>query len=623
MAVLVERVRVVLNRRFGLVSAASLIIGGLLYFTGDTPWILVIVFASLSFRAFADKVEKSVALASTVIVIFCFESLVIRFAPIFSIDFHGLNAAALLCAGAALTFRISRTNTQSPLPEKSRRTLTPLGVLYGLVSALMLFMVVTGSRFMAWATNSDAVWTLVQARTLFTDNGMIRDSMANPAPLTGTLIASAFRFDQDSIESADRLAHEITMAGQLWLMVIIATALLVGHLVNESMQSTGPVLRWVGTLGSALLMFTWYFAGYATQFGFYNASIALCVLLSTWAVWNSVALKPGTQSLLLSGATLAMLATWAPLALAPALLIAFHLYRQRRTIIAHRNETVKTLTGFGVLAAYILGVAIPDLIKTGSALGADGGMIDIKPVHVLLVGLLSLAAVGALAKIEDSYDSLMVVGYQVLLLAFALGIGYLMLQRLDVQTQWGYYAAKFAWLATSLALVIGLQALGRLLGQLRSKSVRALTMAGGASALLVAMLLPGLPNPNVVFAPLTNIVYDEQTGRNSKVNVVSKLASYGQKNIAFGLSTAPKRDGELNLWLLQLNAMKESDPFQIRSYSYHTDGADETLTCGAIQVWGGNVTVHTSDLDNVTVLRETCGSLQYSVVVHDPLELAK
>jgi hypothetical protein len=148
-------------------------------------------------------------------------------------------------------------------------------------------------------------------------------------------------------------------------------------------------------------------------------------------------------------------------------------------------------------------------------------------------------------------------------------------------------------------------------------------MAGGASALLVAMLLPGLPNPNVVFAPLTNIVYDEQTGRNSKVNVVSKLASYGQKNIAFGLSTAPKRDGELNLWLLQLNAMKESDPFQIRSYSYHTDGTDETLTCGAIQVWGGNVTVHTSHLDNVTVLRETCGSLQYSVVVHDPLELAK
>ncbi|MFZ4506015.1 MAG: hypothetical protein ACOYNK_06670, partial [Microbacteriaceae bacterium] len=177
MAVLVERVRVVLNRRFGLFSAASLIIGGLLSFTGVTPWILVIVFASLSFRAFADKVEKSVALASTVIVIFCFESLVIRFAPIFSIDFHGLNAAALLCAGAALTFRISRTNTQSPLPEKSRRTLTPLGVLYGLVSALMLFMVVTGSRFMAWATNSDAVWTLVQARTLFTDNGMIRDSM--------------------------------------------------------------------------------------------------------------------------------------------------------------------------------------------------------------------------------------------------------------------------------------------------------------------------------------------------------------------------------------------------------------------------------------------------------------
>ena len=623
MALLFERFRVVLKRRFGVISAMSLIIGGWLYFAGITPWILVIVFASLSFRAFADKVEDSVALASTVIVIFCFESLVIRFAPIFSIDFHGLNAAALLCAGAALTVRISRINAQSPLPEKSRRTLTPIGVLYGLVGALMLFMVVTGSRFMAWATNSDAVWTLVQARTLFADNGMIRDSLINPAPLTGTLIASAFRFDQNSSESADLLAHEITMAGQLWLLVIIVTALLVGHLVNESMQVSGSVFRWIGTLGSALLMFTWYFAGYATQFGFYNASIALCVLLSTWAVWNSVALKPGTQSLLLSGATLAMLATWAPLALAPAFLTAFHSFRQRRAIIAHRNETVKTLTGFGVLAAYIMGIAIPDLIKTGSALGADGGMIDIKPIHALIVGSLTLVAIAALAKIENSYDSLLVVGYQVLLIAFALGIGYLMLQRLDVQTQWGYYAAKFAWLATSLVLVIGLQAFGRLLGQLRSKSVRAVSIVGGSAVLLVALLLPGFPNPNVVFAPLTNIAYDEQTGRNSKVNVVSKLASYGQKNIAFGLSTAPSRDGELNLWLLQLNAMEESDPFQIRSYSYHTDGADATLTCGAIQVWGENVTVHTSHLDNVTVLRETCGSLRYSVVVHDPLELAE
>ena len=615
MAMLVERGRAVLNRRFGIISAASLTIGGLLYFTGVTPWVLVIVFASLSFRAFADNVEKSAALASTVIVIFCFESLVIRFAPIFSIDFHLLNAAALLFAGTALTVEISRTNAQSPRPEKSRRTLTPIGVLSGLVGALMLFMMVTGSRFMAWATNSDAVWTLVHARTLFADNGMARDSMANPAPLTGTLISSAFRFDQVSIESADRLAHEITMAGQLWLMVIIATALLVGHLVTESMQSTGPVLRWIGTLGSALLMFTWYFAGYATQFGFYNASIALCVLLCAWAVWNSVALKPGTQSLLLSGATLAMLATWAPLALAPALLVAFHLFRQRRAIIANRNETVKALTGFGVLASYILGVAIPDLIKTGSALGADGGMIDIKPIHVLIMGSLTLAAIAAIAKIEDSYDSLMVVGYQVLILAFALGIGYLLLQRLDVQTLWGYYVAKFAWLASSLVLVIGLQALGRLLGQLCSRSVRVMTIVGGVAALLVAMLLPGFPNPNVVFAPLTTIVYDEQSGRNSKVDLVSKLASYGQKNIAISYSANPKADLALNNWLLQLNSISSDEP--IRSYSYHVDGTDDQLTCKAIEVWGESVIVHSRSKEAIDNLRGNCPRIRFDIEIHE------
>ena len=615
MAVLIGRSRVVLKRRFGVISAMSLIIGGWLYFAGITPWVLVIWVATLSHRAFSGKLEKSVTLASTVIAIFCFASLVIRFAPIFSIGFHVLNAAALLCAGAALTVGISRTGAQSPLPEKSRRSLTPIGVLYGIVGSLMLFMVVTGSRFMAWATNSDAVWTLVHARTLFADNGMARDSMANPAPLTGTLIASAFRFDQNSSESADLLAHEITMAGQLWLLVIIATALIVGHLVNESTRSTGPVLRWIGTLGSALLMFTWYFAGYATQFGFYNASIALCVLLSAWAVWNSVALKPGTQSLLLSGATLAMLATWAPLALAPAFLTAFHLFRQRRAVIAQRNETVKALTGFGVLAAYILGVAIPDLIKTGSALGADGGMIDIKPLHVLIVGSLTLVAIAALAKIENSYDSLLVVGYQVLLIAFALGIGYLMLQRLDVQTQWGYYAAKFAWLATSLVLVIGLQAFGRLLGQLRSKSVRAMTIVGGASALLLAMLLPGFPNPNVVFAPLTNIVYDEQADRNSKVNVVSKLASYGQKNIAISYSANPKADLALNNWLLQLNSVNSDEP--IRLYSYHVDGTDDQLTCQAIEVWGESVVIHSRSKQAIDRLRENCPKERFEIEIHE------
>jgi hypothetical protein len=310
-----------------------------------------------------------------------------------------------------------------------------------------------------------------------------------------------------------------------------------------------------------------------------------------------------------------MLATWAPLALAPALLVAFHLFRQRRAIIANRNETVKALTGFGVLASYILGVAIPDLIKTGSALGADGGMIDIKPIHVLIMGSLTLAAIAAIAKIEDSYDSLMVVGYQVLILAFALGIGYLLLQRLDVQTLWGYYVAKFAWLASSLVLVIGLQALGRLLGQLRSRSIRVMTIVGGVAALLVAMLLPGFPNPNVVFAPLTTIVYDEQSGRNSKVDLVSKLASYGQKNIAISYSANPKADLALNNWLLQLNSISSDEP--IRSYSYHVDGTDDQLTCKAIEVWGESVIVHSRSKEAIDSLRENCPRIRFDVEIHE------
>jgi hypothetical protein len=607
--------RIVFDYRMALI-----LLGEALYIGGATPWVLVIAAMTVATQLLARTMAVSAALGAVVLAFFSMETLLIRVAPATAISLHVISNVLLL-VGAAVVVGITEPARYSlRFGRIASEISTPLGVLYVLVGGLFLSVVVTGSRFMAWATNNDAVWTLVQARTLFADNGLVEGSLSNPAPLTAALISAGFAPGRNIAVESDLVAHDIALAGQLWLLVISVTALIVAHLVSESLASASTGIRWVGTLGSGLLLYTWYFAGYSTQFGFYNASIALVVMVCAWVAWNSRHLTARWQSLLLSAATLSMLATWAPLTLIPAGLVLAQLIQRRRELVARVREIVVAALGYAVVCGYVLLFSLPDLNSLGPALVADGGTVPLSLTHVAVVFVVTAMAIAALVKGGSQLGSPIVLGYLVISIATTVGLGYLVFQRLNEAIWWGYYPMKFAWLGTTVIVIIGMHALGVVVARLHTTSQRNLTFYGGVAALLGVVMLPGIPPMKVLFAPITNIVSDEFTNRNTIVDDISRLASYGEKNIAFGYSPNPRGDLDINHWLLQLNAMSADDDFEIRWFSYFADGSDPTITCDAIRTWGDGVIVHTSQSSNVAPLREACGDLNYRVVVHDGSE---
>jgi hypothetical protein len=604
--------RLVFNHR-----VAMILLGEVLYLSGATPWVFVIVVAALATQLMARTVAVSTALGAVVLAFFSVETLLIHVAPAIPISLHVINNVLLLGGATVAVVFMGPARQSLRLARIAREIVTPLGVLYVFVGGLFLSVVATGSRFMAWATNNDAVWTLVQARTLFTDNGIVEGSLSNPAPLTAALISAGFGPGRRLAVESDLVEHDIALAGQLWILVISVTALIVAHLVSETLATSSATIRWIGTLGSGLLLYTWYFAGYSTQFGFYNASIALVVMVCAWVVWNSRHLTARWQSLLLSAATLSMLATWAPLTLIPAGLVLAQLIQRRRELVARVREIVAAALGYAVVCGYVLLFSLPDLNSLGPALVADGGTVPLSLTHVIIVSVVTAIAVAALVKGGSQLWTPIVLGSAVVIVATAVGLGYLVFQRLGEAIWWGYYPMKFAWLGTTMIVIIGLHALGAVVARLHTTSQRNLAFYGGVAALFGVVMLPGIPPMKVLFAPITNIVSDEFTNRNTIVSDISRLASHGEKNIAFGYSSNPRGDLDINHWLLQLNAMLADDDFEIRWFSYFADGTNPTITCDAIRTWGDGVVVHTSQSSNVTPLKEVCGNLNFGVVVHD------
>jgi len=614
------RVRDFLPRGVSPLDFAILVVGETLYISGITPWVLVIGVASLGVRVFSRSMLDSGAIGATAITIFSIEAL----APFISIGIPGgvnaTNNAILLIAGVVGLLLNRDRGFNFRFAQLARIQWTPLGTLYGFVSVLFLFSVVTGSRFMAWASNNDAVWTLVQAREIFDDNGIGQQSLPNPAPLTATLIASSLAPGRNNLVASEVLAHDITLAGQFWIIVIGVTALIVGHLVSESMVRSRPTLRWFGVVGSGLLVFCWYFAGYATQFGFYNGSLAICVAVCAWAVWMSRPAPTATHLPVLAGATLAMLATWAPLAVIPAALACVELLGKRKAILSSPGAILGAVSTVAVVTWYVVSVSLPSLTESGSALTADGAMVKIEFVHFLVIALAVLGGIYALRSSPSSPHSGIVSGYAALLVAAFVGLGFLTFRRIGEDALWGYYPAKFAWLGSALFVVIGLQVLGYLVDRQRQPTRQVWVAAGGTTFVIGAMLLPGIPLASVAFAPLTNIINDERHGRNDVIAAVSMLESYGEKNMAIGFFDSPDRELELNHWLLQVNAARLDDSFAIRWYAYQVDGSDASIACEAIRAWGDSVVVHTSNAESIKELDRECGDLNYRVVVHGAAE---
>ncbi|MCL1801315.1 MAG: hypothetical protein FWG25_08155 [Promicromonosporaceae bacterium] len=333
-----------------------------------------------------------------------------------------------------------------------------------------------------WAMHNDATIQVMKAFPQIDDGGLNTAFRPNSSPLTSALLAMAAAVGRLRVANLDQLfENDILRAAEYWGLMIFTTMLLAGLIAwrataRPQADSTGfavapanrgrtsrLIFRILAIACVTLLPLTWYFAGLALTFGFYNSTLALIILLAAWAIWREGPEAPPLLTAFLLGmGGVAMLATWAPIALIPAALAILTLYRALRlTLVAQNRRSWLLLIGAALpIPLYGLFITVFDFMREGEALGAYGGIPAISLNHVFLVVLVTSLVVILRAIGNGVWWN--VLGTGLVIFSGLSAVAFLAFLNLRSGVSlWGYYPIKAAWTVTSLVIIIGLtEALG-------------------------------------------------------------------------------------------------------------------------------------------------------------------
>lgn len=597
--------------RWVLVLGATTAFGVVCWSTGLSPWPLVVVVIVVTTLLIGQWSSWPFAFAGSFIVILALFSVLLRIAPWSGLPLSISMGGALLLGAVGAIVALARVRVPR-LPTR-REVLVVAPAI-----AVPVVIVVVGGPIAAalgsgptWAMRNDAVWNLVTARLIIDDGGLRVDQHPNSSPLTGGLIATAASPGRSAIGPTDLLEHDASSAAELWLLVVLAGAALAGLVGLRTTHSATRALRITAAVATAVIPVTWFVVGFAFQFGFYNSSIAVLLLLASWLAWLETRVAPILGSAMLSLATVAMLATWAPLAAIPGALAIVALASR---LSSRRREGRRTGLWWVIAAApvpiYVAVVTLPDLRRDGAALAVEGGIQPLAPTHVLLV--IAAASVIVVFHALRARSPHLLIGYGVVVASGVLGIGYLVWQRLQSTTYWGYYPIKMSWMLCSLLLVILTAALLAEVAAFRGRRGASL-LAVGSSGLLVAALMAQTPPIESHPLPFVDIVAGTGVAYSpADAKTLFDVSEDGQRVLASRL-VDQRTDGFLNLWLLQLESDSAQDP--IRGFAYVLDSSDAGQVCEAIRTWGGDVEVKTSDAGLDDDLRAICAEAEFRVVV--------
>ncbi len=577
------------------VTAAALVAGVVLFVTEVTPWIAPLAVLVSIALAVGQRTSWPFAVAAGVIVELALVALVLRFTPELGVGLVGGAGLMFGLLGAAALIAFVGLGARRVVGRRELRVVAPL-----LIAPVLLVagVAVTGvfSGNIEWAMHNDAVWNLVTTRMLIADGGLDAVAHPNPSPLTPGLLAIAAAVGRDVVAPGDLLHHDVGRFAAFWLIATSVAGLLAALIGARSVHGGSRTARVVAAAIAGVVPFTWFMFGFATQFGFYNATLTLMLLLATWLAWLETRVAPFIGAAVLSLAAVALLATWAPVAVLPFGLavcaLVSHLRRITRGRLDLRSIALLVLAGLPV-PIYLLAVTLPDLRRDGAALAVDGGIMPLQPIHVAVIATVTLTA-SALTALH-LHQRHQLVGVVMIVASAACVGGYLVYQRAATASPWGYYPAKFAWLVGSLLIVILTATLLSELAVLRGRVWASVGVVG------LAVLLPGVmmaqvpPASDRLASVLTPVAIVTQRGVAAGEPAATRLfelAEPGVRTLALSYLT-PAGDTFLNSWLLQLESTEASDP--IRSYSYILDPRNEEQACGAVRAWAAPVRVVTSD----------------------------
>lgn len=489
----------------------------------------------------------------------------------------------------------------------------------------------------AWLMRNDSAWNLMSTRFIVEDGGVDPSKHGNVAPLTFEYVALFLAPGRSDVAPSELLAHDLGRLAQGLLLLVAVISVLGSVVVASVVPARLPLLRATLAVGAGLLPWTWYVAGFAWLYGFWNALLSLVVLMLLWLLWVSSRQQPIVASAFIALGGVVTLATWAPLTIVPAALGVALVVSGLRAHVAMRG-TVLVAWALGIITflGYAVMVTLPTTRGQSGALSLDGAFLSLGwavPIVVaVIVWALSLLVVLLGGGSRD------LAGLAALTTAGVIGVGYLVSQRADSATgPWGYYPAKFAWLLCLVMPFIAARAVAALAGVtvLPKDRLRLQLLQGGyvlASALAAVAVLAQVPpadlrppsslgNPAprpapdwrpVSMFPLWSLA--QRDGISDFDGAVQDLfaASDPRSKVVFArYFRDPSRDGFVNFWLLQQPA--ESDQQMPRPYAYSLDSRNPAALCELVNAWGGGVRVVTRSPGLERKMQAACPQLDFEV----------
>jgi len=577
-------------------AAVGVIVGIVLFVTGVTPWVAPLAVLVSMTLAIGQRTSWPFAIAAATITEFALIALVLRFTPATGVSLVGGAGIMFAVLGALSIGVLIRTGAHRLIGRRALRVVLPLLIvpvlLVAAVSAWGLF-----SGNLEWAMRGDAVWNLVTTRVLIADGGLDAVAHPNPSPLAAGLLAIAAAVGRDSVAAADLLRHDAGRFATFWLLATALAGLLAALIGARSVHGGSRLARVGAAAVAGVIPWVWFTFGFSAQFGFYNATLAFVLLLASWLAWLETRVAPIAGAAALSLASVALLATWAPVAALPFLLAVFALVSRlpslRRERVDRRRVGLLVLTVVPV-PLYLLFVTLPDLLREGEALAVDGGIMPIAPVHIAVIVIVTLVASGFTAVHLGQRHQL--VGVAIIVGSSALVGAYLAWQRVRADAEWwGYYPAKFSWLVASLLLVVlTATILSELAGARRRAglTIGVFAAAVGLPWVLMAQVLPTTDRLTSLLTPVAIVTGTGVAESPPAAQRLFDLAVPGERTMVVSYLSVPQ-DVFLNSWLLQLDVESGSDP--IRVYAYGLDPRNEEQACEAVRVWDTPVRIVTSD----------------------------
>jgi len=662
------------------------LIGGVLWATGVSAFPLILVALVAGGLGLAQFSSLRLGFLGALAVLLGGYAVLLRFTMVIPWGLAAIGGLALLLmalAGMAVLLRGSgQTGAFAPLALPTRRVAVGGAVLLGLALLVTIVAIpAANSRGYGpvWAMHNDAVIQMLKARVQLAADGFDTTHALNSSPLTSALVALAAAVGRIRVASPDQfLQNDALRLAETWGLLTLASSALAGWLVpalgqrqQRGLRSEGPEpeelqpieqpgleqpqldlpdlqsgtphrsanpLLIGGALIAAAMPLTWYFSGFSFAFGFMNSTLSLVILLLAWAIWLELPERGSVLGAgLLSLTTVAMLATWAPLALLPAGLTLIALWRALPS--RQLSPTPKYQWWLWLLAAlpvplYGLLVTVPDFGRQGEGLAVQGGIPPLPLSHLILAAV--LAAVGLAAYGLVTRDFRLALGLIAVLLAGAAVLTVLIQLNLRAGLPgWGYYPYKGAWAIAGLLLIIGATALFAALVRLSWPAWTRWVGAAAVSVVAVLLMRQYLFQPLNVrnfFAPVeiarsrgfadgpwrANILFDSYRDDELTILAIEDARWMVQDQIVPGDGRA---DQFANFWLLQIHpgAGLPGGPQEVMGrFAYTLDPRVPQHFCDAVATWGKPTTVITTNADFGSQVLGLCPELPITIEVSEP-----